>query len=339
MQEIQITDPVSGFSYPASWIKAGIGKEEILALQKGLSVLTADGTILKRGFTTGTTAAAAAKAAVLSLRTPVTSVDIMTPAGIRVDVLATGREGHGVCQKYSGDYPDDVTAGISIQAIATRTDQGVEIRNGLGVGIWERDNPRYAKGTPAISPPAYEEILTAISEAVSEIGIPGVQVYISVRDGEKIAEKTLNAKIGVGRGISILGSTGFVEPWDDHIEETLIGRVQRGMKVVLTTGRIGLKFSRLLFPDHETILVGSRIGAVLSQTRGEVIICGLPALILKFMNPDFLVDSGYGSVEEMIGSELFYQRATATISSFCCLHPQVRIVLLDRTGGILMESA
>lgn len=339
MQEIQITDPVSGFSYPASWIKPGIRKEEIQSLRKGLSVLTADGTILRRGFTTGTTAAAAAKAAVLSLRVPVTSVDIITPAGIRVEVMATGREGIGICQKYPGDYPDDVTAGIRIQAIVTGSDQGVEIKSGPGIGIWERDNPRYAKGTPAISPPAYEEIRTAISEAVSAIGIPGVQVCISVIDGEKIAEKTLNAKIGVVKGISILGSTGFVEPWDDHLEETLISRVQGSMKVVLTTGRIGLKFSRLLFPDHETVLVGSRIGPVLSQTKGEVILCGLPALILKFMNPDFLVDSGYGSVEEMIGSELFYQRATETISMFCRSHPQVRIVLLDRTGGILMESA
>lgn len=340
MEKEAIIDPVSGFYYPDTWMKEDITGEELASLREGYTILTADGTILRRGYTTGTTAAAAAKAAVLSLQSQVSGdVEILTPAGIRVPVTVSGEKGHGICLKYSGDYPGDVTAGVAIHANATPDCNRIQIRTGPGVGIWRRDNPRYKKGMPAISPPAYNEIYTAIEEALSDIEVSGVRICISVPEGERIAALTLNAKIGVEGGISILGSTGFVEPWDDHLEESLIGRVSGSSRIVLTTGRVGLRFSRILFPEYEVILVGSRIAPALCHAKGEVIICGLPALILKFMNPEFLEGSGYGSVEEMINSDKFEQRARDTITKFTIDYPEIKVVLLDRNGGIIMESS
>ena len=332
-------DPVSGFEYPPEWEVACGCEDDLAAVHSGLAILTADGTVLKRGFTTGTTAAAAAKASVLSLIRPVQeNADILTPAGIRVKVSVFAENGHAVCRKFSGDYPGDVTSGMKIHADAISLKEGILITTGQGIGTWERQNPRYPKGSPAISPPAFEEIKNAISEAVSDTGIPGVQVCISAEDGEKIAEKTLNAKIGVIGGISILGSTGFVEPWDDHLEHSFIERLTASDRVVLTTGRVGLRYSRLLFPDYEVILVGSRLGTALAHAHGTIILCGLPALILKFINPLFLEGTGYGSVEEMIGTEEFTIRAHDHLSRFCAANPGIRVILLDREGHIIMEA-
>jgi cobalt-precorrin-5B (C1)-methyltransferase len=331
-------DPVNGFEYPGAWERK-IEPEDRVLVEKGLSILTADGSVLRRGYTTGTSAAAAAKAAVLSLVHPVTKgVGILTPSGIRVFVLATGTEGYGVCSKFSGDYPDDVTAGIRFHAKAIAGGEGITISAGTGIGVWARSNPRYQKGAPAISPPAYKEIRGAISEALSACGLDSVQVTISAEDGERIAERTLNEKVGVTGGISVLGSTGFVEPWDDHLEESALQRISDASLVVLTTGRIGLRFSRLLFPDHEAILVGSRLDPAVKAITGGAVICGLPALILKYIEPSFLEGSGYGTVEEMIGTPEFHRRADRALLRFCNEHQGIRIVLVDRAGTIIKDA-
>lgn len=332
-------DPVSGFEYPVAWEQACDRPDDLVAVRSGLAILTSDGSVLIRGFTTGTTAAAAAKASVLSLIRPISgSVDILTPAEIRVMVEASGADGHGISIKQSGDYPGDVTAGMRFHAYAVREDTGIQITIGSGIGTWGRENPRYPKGTPAISPPAFEEIRNAVSEALSATGLCGVKICLSAEDGERVAEMTLNAKVGVIGGISVLGSTGFVEPWDDHLEESCLDRISQSERIVLTTGRVGLRHSRLLFPDYEVVLVGSRLGQALGRAHGAVILCGLPALILKFMNPAFLEGTGYGSVEEMIGTEQFDQRARFTLSRFCKEKPGVRVILLDRAGKIILEA-
>ncbi|MDD1730127.1 MAG: cobalt-precorrin-5B (C(1))-methyltransferase [Methanospirillum sp.] len=338
MQVLVVRDPVSGFEYPPEWEHACSNPDDLAAVQSGLAILTSDGTVLKRGFTTGSTAAAAAKASVLSLIRPVDKVDIQTASGIRVTIQACGERGRGFALKYAGDYPGDVTAGMKFIADATAAEDGIEITTGPGVGIWSRENPRYPKGTPAISPPSLNAIQNAISEALAETGLSGVKVCISAEHGEEIAAKTLNAKIGVTGGISVLGSTGFVEPWDDHLEDSFIERISASDHVVITTGRVGLRYSRLLFPDYEVVLVGSRLGAALDHSHGEVIICGLPALILKFINPLFLEGSKFGSVEEMIGTPEFEKRAQLTLHRFCAEKPDVLVILLDREGRIIMKA-
>ena len=87
-----ITDPVTGFQIPASWIKACPDPQALQKIQSGRWVLLSNGLLLKRGLTTGTTAAAACKGAVLSLNGPVDCLEVMTPAGIRVSLPVVGKE-------------------------------------------------------------------------------------------------------------------------------------------------------------------------------------------------------------------------------------------------------
>ena len=92
-------DPVTGFEYPEDWVAKCTSPEKLRLAEQGLAVLTSSGLVLRRGFTTGTTAAAAAKAAVLSLKTDTGSVSITLPCGIPVDVPASGHAGTGSCGK------------------------------------------------------------------------------------------------------------------------------------------------------------------------------------------------------------------------------------------------
>lgn len=332
-------DPITGFVYPDAWIRPGTEMSDLTAVESGLSVLTSDGTIMRRGFTTGTTVSAAAKAAVLSLsghRVP--SVQIMTPVGIRIDVPVMAENGIGKCSKYSGDYPGDVTAGLVFVAKATPDGDGVQILFGEGIGRWARNTPRNRAGEPAISGQAYNELHQAVLEAMEESRVSGMSVTITAPDGAAIAKKTLNEKVGVQGGISVLGTTGFVEPWDDHLEQTVCERAASADKVVLTTGRTGMRISRLLFPDYEVVLAGSRLGGIIPHLTGEIVICGLPALILKFINPCFLEGTGSLTVEEMVGTDLFTRRMEASFKAYKKGHPEIRIVVVSREGTVIGDS-
>ncbi len=332
----QIFDPITGYRYPREWIDAIQDPAARDLVQKGLAVLTADGSILRRGFTTGSTASAVVKAVILAREGSVNTVEIPTPSGIRISVPVNVEDGEVSALKFSGDYPGDVTAGIRMVARLISSDME-EIIFGEGIGRWSRDTPRFRSGDPAVSPTAATQIRDAFNEGLRETGFSG-SILLTIPEGMKIAERTLNHKIGVDGGISLLGSTGFVEPWDDHLEETTLERALKAKKVVLTTGRSGLRFSRLLFPDREVILAGSKIKSILPRLSGEVIICGLPALILKYANPDFLRGSGYQTVEEMIGTPDFFRRMKVTLDSYAHSHPTVRIVVLDREGRVLGET-
>ena len=108
-----VTDPVTGFVYPGEWVAACSDDAGLASVrEQALAVLTSSGTVLKRGYTTGTTAAACCKAAILSLEEEIREVDVPTPSGIRVCVPVEASRGVASCRKYSGDYPGDATAGI-----------------------------------------------------------------------------------------------------------------------------------------------------------------------------------------------------------------------------------
>ncbi len=331
-------DPVTGFEYPALWIKKCKDPHLRVMAEQGLGVLTSSGTVLVRGFTTGTTAAAACKSAILSLQEDQHTVSIRIPCGLVVDVPVDAREGHASCIKFAGDYPSDVTAGIEFVAHATPTNNGIRLIPGTGIGHFTRDTPRYRKGEPAISASPLACILAAMDEALAITGISGIEVSLSVPRGEEIAQKTLNSKVGVAGGISVLGTTGLVEPWDDHLTESMEARITAAHHPVLTTGRIGLKFSRLLFPENEAILIGGKIHEALAVAKDSVILCGLPALILKYINPQILKATGYATIEELSASPLFDQIVQKNLGEFKKIQPHVRVVLVNREGTIIGES-
>lgn len=332
-------DPVTGFEYPVAWVERCTSPALLSLVEQGLAILTASGTVLRRGYTTGTTAASACKAAVLSLScNSVTSVSIHIPCGLVIEVPVDAQAGRASCKKYAGDYPSDVTAGVIIVAEAIRIPVGIQLQTGEGIGHFIRDTPRYRKGEPAIGTASLNCIMKSVEEAMDETRLSGVMVKIHIPNGAEIAKKTLNSRVGVVGGISILGTTGLVEPWDDHLEESVCDQVSSAKNPVITTGRTGLRYARLLYPEHEVILVGGKIGEALVAAQGNVILCGLPALILHHINPQILDGTGYATIEEFAASPLFETVMHKTLAGFKKKHPKVHVVLVDRNGAVIGES-
>jgi cobalt-precorrin-5B (C1)-methyltransferase len=331
-------DPVTGFIYPKDWVTKVTDYQSLELVKSGFAVLTASGTVLRRGFTTGTTAAAACKAAILSLSDDVSQVTVKLPCGLVADLPVTACAGSASCRKYAGDYPSDVTAGIEFVAEAVISENSLSLVPGTGIGRFVRNTPRYRKEAPAISEIPLACILSSMQEALGKTGLNGATVTLSITDGERIGEKTLNPRIGIEGGISVLGSTGLVEPWDDHLEESVLCRIAAATHVVITTGRIGLRYARLLFPDSEVVLAGGKIGEALSVAKGNIILCGLPALILKYLEPHILDRTGCETVEELAASGIFRKVVDPVLETYRKKHPQIRVVLISRDGKIIAES-
>ncbi|MDI6866444.1 cobalt-precorrin-5B (C(1))-methyltransferase [Methanoculleus sp.] len=334
-------DPVTEFEYPDEWVAACRSPELLDDVQRGLAVLTASGLVLRRGFSTGTTAAAACKAAILSLALDtVKEVEVGLPCGIAVRLPVDAYRGQASCWKDAGDYTSDVTGGLEFVATAAPSlNEGGRFVPGEGIGSFARDTPRHRQGTAAISEPALECIRRSIDEAMEETGLSGVTVILTVPRGAEVAQKTLNPKVGVHGGISVLGTTGLVEPWDDHVTEGVLDRVTRSDAVVLTTGRLGLRYSRLLFPEREAILVGNHLAEALEVVAGgDPIICGLPGLILRFMNPHILDGTGCATVEELLATSGGREVLRRELEAFRSRYPNVRVVIVDRSGRVIGES-
>ena len=332
-------DPVNSFEYPEAWVRRCPNPGLLLLAETGLGILTSSGTVIRRGFTTGTTAAAACKAAVLSLHGgSVHSVTIRIPCGLIVNVQAEGKAGTASSRKFAGDYPGDVTAGIEFIASAVPLEEEILLLPGEGIGRFSRDTPRYKKGDPAISPASLDCILRSVQEALDMTGLSGAEVTLRIPEGVVIGRKTLNPRVGVEGGISVLGTTGLVEPWDDHLGSSVIERILAAENPVLTTGRVGMRYSRLLFPDREVILAGGKIAEALEAAKGDVVLCGLPALILHHIKPDLLDGTGFCTVEEFAASPESGRIIPDILAGFRETHPRVRVILVNRTGEIIGES-
>jgi len=332
-----IIDPVSSFKIPISWIRSSSDPLAEEKIRSGRWTILSTGLLLKRGLTTGTTAAAAAKGAIISLSRPTESVVVMTPAGIPVLVSVRAENGQCIAYKDGGDHQSDITAGLEISARARPSEETLLLA-GEGIGRIGAAGLCDQIGRPAISPSAREQIMMAISEGCKEAGLEHVQVEIRVPRGKKIAQETLNPRLGIEGGISILGSTGFVEPWNEHLIRERAEELKEAKKVVVSTGRTGLKLSRILFPDHEAVLMGSQLDRLEFAPDQESILCGLPALILKWAWPGILQNTGYNTVAEMVEKEPEHENIALGLRMAKERLPYTRIVLLHRDGRILAEA-
>ncbi len=215
------------------------------------------GKALKMGYTTGSCAAAASKAAVQMLLTgkKVTAVELMTPKGIDLnleveDINLQPEKVSCAIRKDSGDDPD-ITDGILIYAQAEKTEAGLELCGGLGIGRVTKPGLACAPGGPAINPTPRRMILTEIKKEVQQYGYQGgLRLTLSIPQGEKLAAKTFNPRLGVVGGLSILGTTGIVEPMSDEaLIQTMFtemnSRKAEGCKDLLVFfGNYGEDFSR-----------------------------------------------------------------------------------------------
>jgi cobalt-precorrin-5B (C1)-methyltransferase len=246
---------------------------------------------LRSGYTTGACAAAAAKAAVMLLlpeadrRCTDREVEIPFPDGKRVAFSARlGRTtGHGADRtatasviKDGGDDPD-VTNGAEITATARIiADQGarshaVVIKGGKGVGIVTKPGLSVPVGEPAINRVPQSMIREAVAEVFSGNSLlpqgNGIEITISVPQGEALARKTLNARLGIIGGISILGTSGIVHPlsadaWTATITASMdVAKASGITEIVLSVGRISEKahMKKYGLPEEAYVMMGDHV--------------------------------------------------------------------------------
>ncbi len=199
---------------------------------------------LRCGYTTGSCAAAAAKAAAFMLLggSEVTKVDLMTPKGIllQLDIQDISRgEGWVSCavEKDGGDDPD-ATNGLLIYARVEYREKDERERllvdGGEGVGRVTLKGLEQPVGAAAINQVPRQMIKEAVLEACEAYEYRGnLNITVSVPDGRRIGEKTFNPRLGIQGGISILGTTGIVEPMS---EAALIKSIEVEMKVLISSG-------------------------------------------------------------------------------------------------------
>ncbi len=334
----ELIDPVSQFHVPQLWIdRSTLPSDEIERLiASGFYVLTASGTFLKRGLSTGTVAAASAKAAVLSLTRPISYVTVLTPVGIRVRVAVAARNGYATAQKPKSDYADDVTESVIFKATATEA-RRLQLCIGHGIGVVKKQGLRVSYGKPAVNPEARKAVCHAIKEAVQDSSLAGALVQLSAPNGKHISDKTLNRKVGVIGGISVLGTTGFVEPWSESLLESAEDLVRQADRIVLTTGRTGLKYAKMYFPHHTAVVAGSNLSRVFQKAQGkEVIIFGLPALILKWGCPDILHKTTANTVQQLFDKDPYGNIINATLA-LLKRRTRARIVIINRNGRIVRQ--
>jgi len=333
---MELRDPISSLVIPSEWIhRSNIPFVKLKKLvDSGFYAITSSGTLLRRGLSTGTIAAAAAKAAVLSIKEPIQEVDVLTPVGIRVPVTVNATHGSAIAEKPPSDYHTDITEGLQFEAEASQAGELI-LSTGDGIGIVQRHGLRVPVGQAAINPEARNTIMCAIQEGVRFAGLRGASVILTARNGEKIARKTLNPKIGIAGGISVLGTTGFVEPWNECLVCSMEDLIERAERVVLTTGRTGFRFAHLYFPEYTPILVGSNIDRAVKKARGKnIIIMGLPALILKWGNPTILNGTSANTIKELFDTNPFREEVNESLAAIKT-RTVAKIVLINREGEIV----
>lgn len=210
---------------------------------------------MRCGHTTGTCAAAASKAAAMAvLGKAVSTVRIATPKGITLDLPVEDlriEEGKASCavRKDGGD-DIDATHGAMVYSEVSIIPSGIEIDGGIGVGRVTRKGLDQPPGNAAINRVPRSMIREALEDVASSLGYTGgFRAVISVPEGIGIAEKTFNPRLGIEGGISILGTSGIVEPMSETalvntIRTEMHMRVANGNRTLLVVpGNYGKDFS------------------------------------------------------------------------------------------------
>jgi cobalt-precorrin-5B (C1)-methyltransferase len=327
-----------------------------------------EGKNLRRGWTTGTCAAAASKAACRALlegEFPILT-EVTLPGGQRPSFsLALEEKGDGFARagivKDAGDDPD-VTHGALIISTVRRAPPGAGIifRAGKGVGTVTRAGLPLPPGEPAINPVPRKMIAAAIAEAAGPKA--DFEVEISVADGEKLAERTLNGRLGIIGGISILGTTGIVIPFSCS---SWIHSIWRGIDVARAAGldhvagATGNTSEKAVaayhaLPDIALIDMGDFVGGMLKYLRAhpvpKVTVAGGVAKMTKLSQGMLDVHSkqGLADLEALArvasdagGTDDLVQAITRanTVSEAFDLASRAGIALGDRIAALAWQTA
>ena len=250
---------------------------------------------LRSGLTTGACATATALAAahLLLLQQKLQTVTITLPKGQQVEftindcLVLTEGSAQASTVKDAGDDPD-VTHGATITSkIVLSENPGVKFFAGSGVGTVTRDGLPISKGEPAINPVPRRMISEHLQQLAERCGYKqGFEVYISVENGEALAQKTMNPRLGIIGGLSILGTTGIVRPFSCA---AYIASIQQGIDVAYVNGVRHIAActgssseqhvqQALQLPEIALIEMGDFVGAVLKHLKKvpmqRLTICG-----------------------------------------------------------------
>ena len=259
-----------------------------------------DGKKLRCGFTTGSCAAAASAAAVEMLLTgkPVEQTRILTPGGVPYmpdieDISITSDAVSCAVRKDGGDDPD-VTSGLLIYTRVEKTSEGIVIGGGEGVGRVTKEGLDQPVGASAINSVPRRMMTEAVSRVCRQYHYDGgIRITVYVPDGEEIARKTYNPRMGIEGGISIIGTTGIVEPMSSaalidtiRLEERM-RRAEGKHYLLLTVGNYSKSFLAEQMPfllDRSVTcsnFIGEAIDAALAYGFRGILIIGHIGKLVK----------------------------------------------------------
>ena len=266
---------------------------------------------LRNGYTTGTCAQGAAKASTIMLVTKklLDWVEVETPSGVMlhlplIDPEIGDHEAKCAIIKDSGDDPD-VTHGAKIYAMVRFcSTPGVTIKGGEGVGIVTKPGLAVPEGEYAINPTPRAMILKEVSQFLPKDR--GLEVIITIPNGRELAKRTFNPRLGIIGGISILGTTGIVEPRSIDAYKTSLSlqldvlKAAGHGKATLVLGYVGERFCKrsLGLPDDCIIKIGDHVGFMLDQCaqKGmeEILLIGHIGKLVKVASGQFNTHFRFG---------------------------------------------
>lgn len=311
-----------------------------------------NGRRLRYGYTTGSCAAAASKCAVLMLSTGERqdSVIIDTPEGIRLelevlDALICGSYAECSVVKDAGDDPD-ITDGIKIFSRAEFIDEdNVEVRGGAGIGVVTKKGLAVRPRMAAINPGPMDMIVSEINK-VRPAG-KGVSVTISAPEGTELAKRTFNPRLGIEGGISILGTTGIVEPMSHDAAKESIALEVSMMKeagndsVVFVPGRYGKDFAveTCGISEDRIISIGNYAGYMLEQAKyygmRDVLLVGHTGKLVKLAGGNFDMHSRVSDAKfEIIAANYIFLGGSAetAVKIMKCVTTEDALEYIDIDG-------
>ncbi|MFV9510161.1 cobalt-precorrin-5B (C(1))-methyltransferase [Tepidibacillus sp. LV47] len=273
---------------------------------------------LRSGYTTGACATAATKAALLMLieQSQIYDIEIQLPIGERVRFpiqnstysLTTATAG---VIKDAGDDPDVTHGALILSTVSWLDEERIEIDGGKGVGRVTKPGLPVPIGEAAINPVPRRMIEKEVKQLLEFYQLTkGVKVVISVPNGEELAKKTLNPRLGIIGGISILGSRGTVIPYSHDAYQASIVQAIRVARIngidhfILTTGSTSEKIAQNIFKEKEEmafIQMGEFVGFALKHAKRlgakKVTILGMIGKLSKVAQGKMMVHSKESSID------------------------------------------
>ena len=257
---------------------------------------------MRTGYTTGSNSAAATKAALIALTTGTRpeSVTIHLPVGRDATFFPSEwDEGAGWVRcgmiKDAGDDPDVTHGALISSRVSWRDEPGFLLEGGVGVGRVTLPGLGLEVGGPAINSVPRQQITKVVHEILGDsLNTQGVEVLIEVPKGAELAKKTLNARLGILGGISILGTSGVVYPYSTSswkasvVQAVEMAAYNNPEIVVMATGGRSERFAMKIFPDlpkvafvELSVFTGPALRACLKQKVKKAVFVGMIGKLSK----------------------------------------------------------